>query len=164
MIVAREAELQRPELWQYLITPELLKKWCPGLTIEPRLGGFVTYNANTADEALTGDVDVFVEGHSLGIQFRDEKSHLTSSILMSLLTTRTGVQLTVSEAGLSSPERAQELRSTSAQVWTDRLDTLIKLSARSSGTAETELTADAEPEPAAEAAAEAEAATAAPSN
>lgn len=158
MIVAREAELQRPELWQYLITPELLKKWCPGLTIEPRLGGFVTYNANTADEALTGDVDVFVEGHSLGIQFRDEKSHLTSSILISLLTTRTGVQVTVAEAGFSSPERAEELRSTSAQVWTDRLDTLIKLSARSSGTAETELTPDAEPE------AEAEVATATPSN
>ncbi len=164
--MSREAELQRPELWQYLVTPELLKKWCPGLTIEPRRGGFVTYtgNANSTDEALTGDVDVFIEGHSLGIQFRDDKSHLTSSILISLLTTRTGVQLTVSEAGFSALETADELRSKSALNWADRLDTLMKLSAKSSGEAETALSAYAEPEAEAEAEAEVAVATATPSN
>lgn len=118
----------RPEIWRRIAEPELRALWWPELQIDLKSGGSLIEKVKQrgAKRVVSGEIDVFAEGHALGFVWFNEKDHHSTSVLIALLSEDVETKLVVTEFGFGSLANAEERSNISYELWESRLNRLAE--------------------------------------
>lgn len=128
-IVAR-ARIRAPRaaVWAFVVESDRRESWWPDVKVDPVVGGSIVErwedDGNARD--TSGEIDVLVEGHALGFNWREGEDTRDTSVLVTLRTHGGETGVTVTESGFDALDRPAERAAAALEDWEALLPALVE--------------------------------------